>query len=117
MWEPNSDGKWGPSYHDIEQFFSYGYYGDYGYHYTTNNFDQQPYNASNYQENQYANVNNEILVSLQHGLSGLAIADGNQSLNEVPEHVQASNYPEEQYQTSTGHQDLNRSPSLNYYNC
>ncbi|KVI09500.1 Ovarian tumor, otubain, partial [Cynara cardunculus var. scolymus] len=90
MWEPNSDEKWGPSYHDIDQFFSYGYYGDYGYHHNRNICDdQQPYNSSYYQDNQYGNVDSQMWVnSLQNGLSELSIADGNESSNAVHEHMQ-----------------------------
>lgn len=136
MWNPNSDGKWGPSYQDIEQFFSYGYYGDYGYQYHSDNHDLQPYNGSYYQENQYPDVNNQLLVSLEHGISDLSVAVGHHSShavqeqqlvlypgerlqvasNAVPEHALAFN-PAEQYQSFTINQEWRHGSSLlNYYN-
>nr|XP_043633615.1 OVARIAN TUMOR DOMAIN-containing deubiquitinating enzyme 10-like [Erigeron canadensis] len=139
MWDSStSDGKWGLSLYDIEQFFSYGYYGDYGYQYHTNHdYNQQhAYNASCYQEDQYPGVNNEILVSLQNGISELSIADENQSSHAAaeehqqdlylvehlqvptdaePDHPQVSS-PVGQLETFTTNQDWNYGPSsLNYH--
>lgn len=117
MWEPNCVGNWGPSYQDIEEFFSYGYYGDYGYHYHSDNYDQQPYSPLSpyHQDNLYPDVDNRLLVSLEHGISGLSIADSNQSPHAVHEHLQASDYPVEHCETFPTNQDsYNGSSSLNY---
>ena len=117
MWEPNCVGNWGPSYQDIEEFFSCGYYGDYGYHYQSDNYDQQPYSPLSpyHQDNLYPDVDNRLLVSLEHGISGLSIADSNQSPHAVHEHVQASDYPVGQCETFPTNQDsYNGSSSLNY---
>ncbi|PWA76001.1 hypothetical protein CTI12_AA236340 [Artemisia annua] len=82
MWEPKCGGNWGPSYEDIEEFFSYGYYGDYGYHYHTDNDNQHPYSPLSpyHQDNLYPDVDNRLLVSLEHGISGLSIADSNEGI-------------------------------------
>ncbi|XP_071738866.1 OVARIAN TUMOR DOMAIN-containing deubiquitinating enzyme 9-like [Rutidosis leptorrhynchoides] len=105
MWQPNCDEQWGPNCQDIEEFFSYGYYGDYGYQYHTNNNNNndhlQPYNGSYYQQNQYPDVNNEMLISLEHAVSDLSIADhGIYPSHAVQEPQQQVSYPAQQQQVS-----------------
>nr|GEX26851.1 hypothetical protein [Tanacetum cinerariifolium] len=80
-------------------------------------YDQQPYSPFSpyYKGSPYPDVDNRLLVSLDHGISGLSIADSNQSPHAVHEHVQASDYPVGQCETFPTNQDsYNGSSSLNY---
>ncbi|KAM7526193.1 hypothetical protein LguiA_016095 [Lonicera macranthoides] len=82
--------RWGLNFLDVDQIFSYSYYGD------TNNVDidisHEQYVRDSHHDAEFNSVENDEIIAhtLQEELSQLSVAEGTESSNAVEEHFQAS---------------------------
>lgn len=90
MYEPESDVvRWGLNFLDVDQIFSYSYYGDYNHDV---NISREWYVGDNNANTEHNSIENDEIIAhtLQEEFSQLRMAEASESSHAEDRHLQAS---------------------------